>query len=458
MSDQGKILVLDDEANYVQMLYDLLDQRGFDAEMMTNPIVALERIHEEEFDLVIADYKMPEMNGVEFLKEVRKSYPKLPVIMISGFMNAPELLKVANIGVTLVLKKPFDLADFLENVRRFAAPRGERRGKEDGVPKKSAAHAVRMPEFEAELRVNYPQPLRQFSAQSRSSKHFVQSLWVSIHRARHHFLAVPPGGDFDLLVKEVAFWIPYAQGHVESFNLADFATGEGQKRLTSLANLPDRNPLIAVTVPSRGSRGIDAAGISRMIELAVETPAIRERLHFIYSIPEAEAPTLRMLGFPNLAQRLVGDKLVRLPALRERALDIAVYTARYLMVRGGQQDRVYRLQADAAALLVTYPWLHNYVELLSVLEQMTTSLEDEKIERSHLEQALSAVGSRLPDDFSVDIGSFLRRKQLDFFRREISSRSAAMVGNESDLSVDSEADVAPASTLPPLVFPELLDG
>ena len=79
----GKILVLDDEQNYAEMLRDLLVQEGFCTDMVTRPVDALKKLDTEEYDLVVADYKMPVMDGADFMERARARLPSLPIIMVS---------------------------------------------------------------------------------------------------------------------------------------------------------------------------------------------------------------------------------------------------------------------------------------------------------------------------------------------------------------------------------------
>lgn len=116
------ILVLDDEENYAVMLNDLLCAHHFCVDTITKPVEALEALREKRYALIISDYNMPVMGGAEFLEHARKIDPSIPVIMISGHMNTPELVKVANIGVSVVLEKPFDTQNFINHVRKYAFP------------------------------------------------------------------------------------------------------------------------------------------------------------------------------------------------------------------------------------------------------------------------------------------------------------------------------------------------
>ena len=117
-----KILVLDDEESYANMLRSLLEQKGFLAKAFTSPEEAAEELQNEDYHLIVSDFKMPVMDGAKFLEKVRGIAPTLPVIFVTGLMNTPELIKVANMGVSLVLEKPIDIDEFLEHVKHFVYP------------------------------------------------------------------------------------------------------------------------------------------------------------------------------------------------------------------------------------------------------------------------------------------------------------------------------------------------
>lgn len=74
----GRILVLDDEENYAEMLQHLLQAHGYQVDMSTRPELAIERLQEIPYDLVISDYKMPILDGSDFLRKARELYPNLP--------------------------------------------------------------------------------------------------------------------------------------------------------------------------------------------------------------------------------------------------------------------------------------------------------------------------------------------------------------------------------------------
>ncbi len=86
-----KILVVDDAENLLDLLIDTLNAIGYEPVGVTNGIEALEKLKSEQFDLVVSDIKMPQLDGLGLLEKVRTLYPELPVLFITG-VDAPEVI------------------------------------------------------------------------------------------------------------------------------------------------------------------------------------------------------------------------------------------------------------------------------------------------------------------------------------------------------------------------------
>lgn len=115
-----KILVIDDEASIRVLLAKILEREGFFVITASDGKEGMEKINTEKVDLVVTDLIMPGKEGVEVIMELRKGYPDIPVIAISGGgYNAPEnYLNMAKLlGAKAVLKKPVQKDIFLEAVR-----------------------------------------------------------------------------------------------------------------------------------------------------------------------------------------------------------------------------------------------------------------------------------------------------------------------------------------------------
>ena len=102
-----RVLVVDDERHVRFMLCDVLTQWGCEADGVTNAIEGLERLEPGAYDILLTDFRMPGMNGVELIEHARKRHGALRVIMLSG--SGSDLGAAAErLGFTL-LRKPLDL-------------------------------------------------------------------------------------------------------------------------------------------------------------------------------------------------------------------------------------------------------------------------------------------------------------------------------------------------------------
>jgi DNA-binding NtrC family response regulator len=112
-----RVLLVDDEPNILSALRRSLaaiDVRQLDGEALrfetfTSPEDAITRCDEEDFDLVISDYRMPSMNGVEFLARVMELQPSVPRMIISGYADREAIIAAVNeVNLTRFVEKPWD--------------------------------------------------------------------------------------------------------------------------------------------------------------------------------------------------------------------------------------------------------------------------------------------------------------------------------------------------------------
>ena len=122
-----KILVVDDERELVQTVLERLELRGFSAEGVTSGPEALSKLAHESFDVVLVDVKMPGMGGLELLQEIRKSWPELAVVLLTGHGSARLAEEGIRLGAAAYLMKPVKLEALLEILHTASGrPEGER--------------------------------------------------------------------------------------------------------------------------------------------------------------------------------------------------------------------------------------------------------------------------------------------------------------------------------------------
>lgn len=114
-----KILLIEDEAAIRRVLIKILTEENttYEVEEASDGLEGMEKIKDQEFDLVLCDIKMPKMDGVEVLEAARKIKPEIPIVMISGHGDLDTAVNTMRLGAFDYISKPPDLNRLLNTVR-----------------------------------------------------------------------------------------------------------------------------------------------------------------------------------------------------------------------------------------------------------------------------------------------------------------------------------------------------
>jgi len=116
-----KIMVLDDEPIVCKRLQPALEKLGYEVDTFIRSPEALLQLQQTNYDLIITDLKMKEIDGMRFLEEAKKRYPETEVIVITGFATMETAKQSFQKGVFDFIAKPFKLSEIQEVVARAAA-------------------------------------------------------------------------------------------------------------------------------------------------------------------------------------------------------------------------------------------------------------------------------------------------------------------------------------------------
>ena len=108
-----RVLVVDDEASIRDLLSKTLALAEYDVDVAPDGRSALERMRMYPYDLLIADLKMPGMDGLTVIREAKRYKGDLPVIIITGFSTESSAIEAVNLGVAGYLTKPFRVPQVL---------------------------------------------------------------------------------------------------------------------------------------------------------------------------------------------------------------------------------------------------------------------------------------------------------------------------------------------------------
>jgi DNA-binding NtrC family response regulator len=111
--EKARILIAEDEKTQRDLLEGFLKKEGFSVEAVANGREALQELEGNFFDMALIDYKMPELDGLQTLQEIRKFYPDLPVVMMTAYGTVETAVASMKEGALDYLTKPIDLDELL---------------------------------------------------------------------------------------------------------------------------------------------------------------------------------------------------------------------------------------------------------------------------------------------------------------------------------------------------------
>ena len=120
-NSKARILVVDDDTGARDGLAALLRTEGYEVVTAADGSTALAALQRTPCDLLMADLKMPGMDGLTLIREARKRSPALPVVIVTGLPSEASAIEAIDIGVSGYLTKPFVVSKLLDVVARALA-------------------------------------------------------------------------------------------------------------------------------------------------------------------------------------------------------------------------------------------------------------------------------------------------------------------------------------------------
>ena len=112
--EELKIMLVDDEERFLETTQKILSKKGYQVETASSGIEALEKLRTTPVQVVILDVKMPGMDGNQTLVEIRKQYPLVEVIMLTGHATVESAIDGLKSGASDYLMKPADIGEVIQ--------------------------------------------------------------------------------------------------------------------------------------------------------------------------------------------------------------------------------------------------------------------------------------------------------------------------------------------------------
>lgn len=387
LQNKYHILVVDDEAVIREGMRRILESGNIRVESSASGRAAIEKIQEQDFDVVITDLKMPGMDGLEVLNAIKILQPDVPVIIITGYATVDTAVEAMKSGAFDYIAKPFTPEQISEKVQKAISRKAA--FTENHCLKKEADRYNGFDNFigeSAEMQKVYRRIMQVaptdstvlIAGESGTGKELVaRSIHKKSTRHEHPFVAVDCTSLAENLLESELF------GHVKgSF------TGAVQSK-TGLFKVADGGTLFLDEISNISLT--TQAKLLRVLQERVVTPI--GDLHPIPIDIRLIASTNRNLGTMVAEGTFREDLLFRinvipvnLPALRERRGDIPLLVEHFLRKYCEDIGKDVRgLAPDALALLENYRFPGNVRELENIIERSVVLCENDVINRSDME-------------------------------------------------------------------------
>ncbi|TET69515.1 MAG: response regulator [Candidatus Aminicenantes bacterium] len=112
--EKKRILIADDEEIVRILLAEALRSYDYEIDLVENGVEAMSHIDKKSYDLIITDYMMPKMDGLELTRRIRSKYPSTPILVVTGTGSVDDLLKS---GAMACIMKPFNILELQNMVK-----------------------------------------------------------------------------------------------------------------------------------------------------------------------------------------------------------------------------------------------------------------------------------------------------------------------------------------------------
>ncbi len=384
------VLIVDDEIEMCLSLSELLTSHGYRARHTTLPEEVPGLLVEDPPDLIIVDVKMPVMDGIALLKEVKERDRSIPIIMISGFASAENVVRAMRYGAMNFYEKPLRIPELLNEVEQLARTNGLRRRVEPLLPPSFRVWSVnpRMREiFRTIDKVGPTDASVVITGESGTGKELVaDALHALSHRSAKPFVKINCAAIPETLLESELFG--HEEGaftgahkmHRGKFELADggslFLDEIGDLSLDTQAKLLRVLQERALTRVG-GSRAVKAdvriiAATNKNIAQMIAAGTFREDLFYRMSVIS-----------------------IALPPLRERREDIGLLAGYFLLQFNEQYSKqIQGLSPGVRQVLLAHNWPGNVRELKNCIERAvifceTTELTVDDLPRQYTDYAVS---------------------------------------------------------------------
>ncbi len=422
------VLVVDDEKDIRDALKGVFRDEGYEVLVAGSAEEALKRLESALVDCILLDIWLPQMDGIEALKEIKKKWPDVPVVMISGHANIESAVRTTKLGAYDFIEKPLSLEKVILTVEHALEQKrltDENRAlnQKAGLKYEIIGNSRPILDLKSDiLRVGPTNSWVLITGENGTGKEFVaRNIHLNSQRRGRPFIEVNCAAIPEELIESELF------GHEKgSF------TGATAKKIGKF-DLADKGTIFLDEIGDMSLK--TQAKILRILqeqtfERVGGTEQIRVDVRVIAATNKDLKAEIANGNFrEDLFYRLNVIPFV-VPPLRERREDIPLFIAHFLNEFSRETSRdIHSVSEDAMEALANYNWPGNVRELKNIVERLVIMTPSDSITSEGLPAYIKGAKANLPDGlFRSDL---LKEARKDFEREFILRKLKEFHGNIS---------------------------
>lgn len=381
----ASVLIIEDDSTFAQIIEGFLIKNNFEVTTVSNVAKALKLIANDDFQLLLIDYRLPDGTGIDVLNHRRETGLSVPAIIMTSFNDVRTAVKAIHLGASDYITKPINPDELLmiisNALKKKEAPKNTEnnfiRGKSD-VAQRLYQHIDLVAETDMSVVIQ---------GESGTGKEFAaRTLHQQSKRKKKPFIAIDCGAlSKDLAASELFGHIKGAfTGAVNDKKGSFEAANGGTIFLDEIGNL-------SYEVQVKLLRALQ----ERVIQPLGSNKQIPVDVRIITATNDDLANSMKNGEFREDLYHRINEFKIQLPPLRERGADLELFIALFIKLSNEELNRnVKELDKETRSLLLKYDWPGNLRELRNVIKRMVL-----------LTAGSTATAESLPDEMKIAVAN-----------------------------------------------------
>ncbi|WP_316786331.1 sigma-54 dependent transcriptional regulator [Pedobacter frigiditerrae] len=357
----ANVLIIEDDTTFAQIIEGFLLKNGFTVTLATSLNQAYKIVAQQEFDLLLFDYRLPDGTGIDALNHVRQKGHKSPVIIMTSFNDVRTAVKSIQLGAFDYITKPINPDELLMVINNSLSKKEDKdlsttdliKGKSD-VADKLYEHINLVASTDMSVLIQ---------GESGTGKEFAaKTLHLQSKRAAKPFIAIDCGAlSKDLAASELF-------GHIKGSFTGAVNDKKGQFEVANGGTLfLDEIGNLSYEVQVKLLRALQ----ERIIQPIGSNKQIKVDVRIITATNDDLTNSIKNGDFREDLYHRLNEFKIQLPPLRERGKDLELFINHFVQLANTELGRnVQEIDAEAKDLLLKYDWPGNLRELKNVIKRM----------------------------------------------------------------------------------------